>query len=93
MLVRATNKYEELKLKDKGLNRIPKAGEEFEVTEERYNLLNKNNKFNVVFVEKVEEIETATVKPKVETAIKKTRKVKNIEIDLDKGTVKENYDL
>lgn len=74
MLVKATNKYEELKLKDKELNRIPKAGEEFEVTEERYNLLNKNNKFNVVFVEKVEEIETAIAKPKVETAIKKTRK-------------------
>lgn len=76
MLVKATNKYEKLKLKDKELNRIPKAGEEFEVTEERYNLLNKDNKFNVAFVEKVEEVETATRKSEVETAIKKTRKKK-----------------
>ena len=36
-----------------------------------------------------EEIETATKKVKAETAVKKTRKVKSIEIDLDKGTVKE----
>lgn len=40
-----------------------------------------------------EEIETATVRPKVEKAVKKTRKVKSIELDLDKGTVKENYDI
>ena len=40
-----------------------------------------------------EKIETATVKPKVEKAVKKTRKVKSIELDLDKGTVKENYDI
>lgn len=38
----------------------------------------------------VEEVETATKKVKAETATKKTRKVKNIEINLDKGTVKEN---
>lgn len=37
----------------------------------------------------VEEVETATKKVKAETAVKKTRKVKSIEIDLDKGTVKE----
>ena len=36
-----------------------------------------------------EEIETATKKVDAETAIKKTRKVKKIEVDLDKGTVKE----
>lgn len=36
-----------------------------------------------------EEIETATKKVDAETAIKKTRKVKRIEVDLDKGTVKE----
>ena len=39
--------------------------------------------------EVVEEIETATKKVKVETAVKKTRKVKSIEVDLDKGTVEE----
>ena len=36
-----------------------------------------------------EKIETATKKVDAETAIKKTRKVKRIEVDLDKGTVKE----
>lgn len=40
--------------------------------------------------EVVEEVETATRKAKAETAVKKTRKTKSIEIDLDKGTVKEN---
>lgn len=74
MLVKATNKYKELNLKDNELGRIPKAGEEFEVTEERYKVLTKTNKFNTVFVEKVEEVETATKKVKTETAVKKTRK-------------------
>ena len=41
-------------------------------------------------VKKIKEVETATAKAKTETAVKKTRKVKNIEIDLDKGTVKED---
>ena len=36
-----------------------------------------------------EKIETATKKVDAEKAIKKTRKVKKIEVDLDKGTVKE----
>ena len=92
MLVRATEKYEELHLKDNELNRIPKKGEEFEVTNERYEVLTKTNRFHEVFVEKVEEvkeIETATKKVKSETAVKKTKKVKSIEIDLDKGTVEE----
>ena len=38
---------------------------------------------------KQKEIETATKKVKTEKAVKRTRKVKNIEVDLDKGTVKE----
>ena len=38
---------------------------------------------------KEEVIETATKKVKAETAVKKTRKVKSIEVDLDKGTVEE----
>lgn len=77
MLVKATNKYEELNLKDNELGRIPQEGETFEVTEERYKVLTQTNKFNAVFVEKVEEvkeIETATKKAKTETAVKKTRK-------------------
>ena len=77
MLVKATNKYKELNLKDNELGRIPKEGEQFEVTEERYKVLTQTNKFNAVFVEKVEEVkevETATKKVKTETAVKKSRK-------------------
>ncbi len=77
MLVQATNKYKELNLKDNELGRIPNEGETFEVTEERYKVLTQTNKFNAVFVEKVEEvkeIETATKKTKTETAVKKPRK-------------------
>ena len=73
MRVRATDKYEKLNLQDNELKRIPKAGEEFEVTDERYKVLTKTNSFNVAFVEKIEEIEIATVKAEVETAVKKTR--------------------
>lgn len=77
MLVKATNKYKELNLKDNELGRIPEEGEKWEVTEERYRVLTQTNKFNTVFVEKVEEvkeIETAAKKVKAETATKKTRK-------------------
>lgn len=80
MLVKATNKYEELNLKDNELGRIPKEGEQFEVSKERYKVLTQINKFNTVFVEKVEEtkeVKTATKKLKSETAIKKTRKKTN----------------
>jgi hypothetical protein len=77
MLVKATNKYKELNLKDNELGRIPEAGEQWEITEERYKVLTQTNKYNAVFVEKVEEakeVETATKKVKTETAVKKTRK-------------------
>lgn len=53
MLVKATDKYEKLNLKDNELNRIPKEGEEFEVSKERYEVLTKTNRFHEVFVEKV----------------------------------------
>ena len=77
MLVKATNKYEKLNLKDNELGRIPKEGEQWEITKERYKILTQTNKFNTVFVEKIEEskeIEIATKKVKAETAVKKTRK-------------------
>lgn len=77
MLVRATDKYEKLNLKDNELNRIPKAGEEFEVSKERYEVLTKTNSFKVAFVEKIEEVEKATKKVKTEKAVKKiTKKAK-----------------
>lgn len=53
MLVRATDKYEKLNIQDNELGRIPKPGEEWEITEERYKVLTKTNKYNTVFVEKV----------------------------------------
>lgn len=75
MLVKATDKYVKKGLKDKVLDRIPKAGEVFEVSEERYKELTITNKYKLVFVEKVEEekeIETATKKVETEKAVKKT---------------------
>lgn len=74
MLVRATDKYEKLNLKDNELGRIPKKGEDFEVSEERFEVLTKTNKYKAVFVEKVEMVETATKKVKAEKAIKRTTK-------------------
>lgn len=62
MKVRATDKYEKLNIKDNELGRIPKQGEEFEVSEGRFKVLTQTNKFNAVFVEKVEEVETAVKK-------------------------------
>lgn len=74
MLVRATDKYEKLNLKDNELGRMPKKGEEFEVSEERFEVLTKTNKYKTVFVEKVEMVETAIKEVETETAVKKTRK-------------------
>lgn len=77
MLVKATDKYTKLNLKDNELNRIPKEGEEFEVSEARYKVLTKTNSFGVAFVEKVEvakEVETAKKEVKTEKAVKKITK-------------------
>ncbi len=77
MLVKATDKYEKLNIKDLELNKIPKKGEIFEASEKRYKILTKENEYHEIFVEKVEEvkeIETATKKVKKETAVKKNTK-------------------
>ncbi len=50
MKVIATENYEKYNLKDKELKRIPKEGEEFEVTPERYKVLAGENKQRVAFV-------------------------------------------
>lgn len=74
MKVKATEMYKKLNIQDKKLEKIPEVGEEFEITEERYEVLTKSNQYKVAFVEKVEEvIETATKKVKKEKAVKKTR--------------------
>ena len=70
MKVKATNQYEILKLKDKELQRIPKEGEIFDVSEERYEVLTKNNDFNVKFVEAVKQ------EKEIKTTIKQTNKIK-----------------
>ena len=77
MKVKATDKYQKLNVQDNELKKIPAEGEEFEITEERYRVLTGQNKFNEVFVEKVEEkpvIETAVKKSKKETATKNKKK-------------------
>lgn len=54
MKVKATNEYVKRNLQDVELKRIPKEGEEFEVSEERFQVLNGKNRYNAIFVEKVE---------------------------------------
>ena len=49
-------------------------GEEFEVSNERFKVLTKDNEFKEVFVEKVEEIETAVKDLEKETTKKRTSK-------------------
>lgn len=75
MKVKATNQYEQKHIQDAELKRIPRAGEVWEVTEQRYKEL-CNNAYGIKFVEKVEEVETATKSPVVEKAVKKTTKKK-----------------
>lgn len=78
MKVVATEKYEELNVSDSELGRIPMKGEEFEVTEDRYEILSDptKNSFAVCFVKPLEnyiqEVETAKKKEKKETTAKKT---------------------
>lgn len=74
MLVKATDKYKKLNVKDNVLGRIPEAGEEFEVTEERFNVLTEANQYNVVFVEKVEEKETEDKDIKTKKITRKKKK-------------------
>lgn len=71
MKVKATDVYEKRQILDGTLKRIPKKGEIFEVTEERYKILRGNNIYGLVFVE---EVETAKKEPIVEKAVKKTTK-------------------
>ena len=71
MKVKALDTYKRLNIRDAELDKIPEAGEIFEITKERFKVLTIDNMYNEVFVEKVEEIETAVKKNKSEKAIKK----------------------
>lgn len=56
MKVVATDAYQKLQVTDKGLNRIPEEGEIFDVTVERFKVLNGKNNYKTVFAkEYVEE--------------------------------------
>lgn len=76
MKVKATGEYQKRNISDSVLGRVPKQDEVFEVTEERFDVLNGNNAFGLVFVERLEDEkkETATIKPKKAVAKKKTTK-------------------
>lgn len=81
MKVRATDKFKNKNVKPKELEYIPEQGEEFEISEERFKILNGKNDYNTIFVKKVEEIETATKKVKTEKAVKKTtKKIKQYDV-------------
>lgn len=56
MKVKALDTYKKLNVRDNELGRIPEVGEEFEVTEERFKILNGDNKYKEIFVEEVKEI-------------------------------------
>lgn len=70
MKVKATNEFKKQNVKPKELDHIPEMGEEFEISEERFEVLNGRNNYKAIFVEKMEEDHT---KNKVTTK-KKTRK-------------------
>ena len=77
MKVKATGEFKKLGIYPIELGFIPVAGEEFEVSEERYEILKGNNAYKVKFVEAAEEpitiVETAVKEePKKEKAVKKT---------------------
>lgn len=80
MKVVATDQYQKLMVEDGVLQRIPTEGEEFEISDERYEVLSdpKKNSFGAIFVKKIEEyiqeVETAKKEVKAEKAVKKTTK-------------------
>lgn len=51
--VKTTDAYKKNHVIDKELRIIPKEGYEFEVSEERYRILTKDNDHNLKFVEKI----------------------------------------
>lgn len=75
MKVKATGEFKKLGIYPVELGYIPNAGEEFEVSEERCEILKGNNAYKVKFVEVIEPvIETAKKEVKTEKAVKKTTK-------------------
>lgn len=77
-LVEALDTYEKLDISDKELGRVPKAGELFEVSKERLDILLGNNSNKVAFVKLIEETveakEEVTEEPEKDTKKEKTTK-------------------
>ncbi len=73
MKVKATNQYKKLNVEDKELKRIPKEGEVFEVTEERFKVLSGDNKYKAVFIKAVKETTSPT---KADTTQRKAKSTK-----------------
>ena len=72
--VEALDTYEKYNVTDNVLGRVPKAGEQFEVTQERLYILlgdNENNRVYVKVIEPVKEVETAVLPTKKATKRKK----------------------
>lgn len=65
----ALDTYKKIGVKDKELNKILEPGTEFEVSEERFNVLSGNNPFKVAFVKKAPFVEVKKEEPKVEEAV------------------------
>lgn len=70
MLVKATMMSSKLRVGIKELGRIANPGEEFEISSVRYPILAGNNKYNAVFVTKVN-IKESTAKSSKEKKQKK----------------------
>ena len=76
MKVRATIEYKKRNISDQLLGRIPEENEIFEVSEERFEVLNGKNDYNVIFVERVEEEKVETATPKTKKVVAKKEPVK-----------------
>lgn len=84
MKVKATDQFVKLNVKPFELDYIPEAGEIFEVSEVRAEILKGNNSYKAKFIEELKpimveikpEVEVAKKEPKTEKAVKKTTKKK-----------------
>lgn len=93
MKVEALDTYEKKNIKDAELDRIPKAGEVFEVSEERLEILKGKNEYNSVFVKEIEETAEDETKPaeevtEIETAVKHVEAEKAVKKTTKKTTKK-----
>ena len=77
MKVVATEMYAKLGKKAVELNKIPEAGEIFEIADNKFELLNGHNQYNAIFVEKeVKEEVKEELKEETKTEKKPVKKAK-----------------